>query len=154
MLVLQHTGELFATGAAPYSYRPEYQSLDIPKLFLQIAVEGVHVEALMDTGAMFLICSPELAQHLHLRESEALAQQTIVMRGESVQGTLHRVTLTLVAEVGDSLSIEVTAFVPNEAEGEPFPYSFPCFLGLFGCLERLRFAIDPSTEMVYFGTLS
>ena len=152
MLVLQPTGELFATGAAPYSYRPEYQSLDIPKLFLQVAVEGVHVEALMDTGAMF--CSPDLAQHLHLRASEALAQQTIVMRGESVQGALHRVALTLVAEVGDSLSIEVTALVPNEAEEERFPHSFPCFLGLFGCLERLRFAIDPSMEMVYFGSLS
>ena len=80
--MLQHTGELFATGAAPYSYRPEYQSLDIPRLFLLIAVEGGHVEALMDTGAMFLICSPELAHHLHLRESEALAQQTMVMRGK------------------------------------------------------------------------
>jgi hypothetical protein len=121
---------------------------------LQIAVEGVHVEALMDTEALFLICSSELAQHLHLRAAETLAQQTIIMRGESVQGTLHRVTLTLVAEVGDSLSIAATAFVPNEAEEEQFPHSFPCFLGLFGCLERLGFAIDPDIEMMYFGSPS
>jgi hypothetical protein len=27
----------------------------------------------------------------------------------------------------------------------------PCILGLYGCLERLRFAVDSHTEQFYFG---
>ncbi len=153
MLVLQPSGEPFTTGAASYSYRPEYPGLDIPKLFLQIVVEGVHVEALLDTGSMFFIRSPELANHLQFPASEALGQQTLVIRGERVHGTLHRVALTLLAEVGDSLSLEVTALVPHDDTARQLPMPFPCFLGLFGCLERVRFAIDPHTEMLYFGPI-
>jgi len=40
------------------------------------------------------------------------------------------------------------ALAPEEAEqwGDML-----CLLGLYGCLERARFAVDPLTERFYFG---
>jgi predicted aspartyl protease len=146
-------GQKFATGSVPYSYRPETEHQNIPKLFLQVQIEGQDIEALVDTGAQFFICPPELAKLLNLRETDSAATETLGIRGARMEGTLHRVTLTLIAEEGESLSTEVTAFVPKASEEYKLG-PIPCFLGLFCCLERLRFAVDPATETFYFGPIS
>jgi hypothetical protein len=66
-----------------------------------------------------------------------------------VRGTLHRLTLTLLAEEGEDVQIDTTAFVPDTSyEGVP---ALPSILGLHGCLERVRFACDPHTDTFYFG---
>ena len=68
-------------------------------------------------------------------------------RDERVRGTLHRLTLTLLAE-GEDVQIDSTAFVPDASyEGVP---ELPSILGLHGCLERVRFAFDPHTDTFYF----
>ncbi len=53
-------------------------------------------------------------------------------------------------EVGGSIVLEAPVFVPNlgELRGELASLSF---LGLAGCLESIRFAIDPKDETFYFG---
>jgi len=40
-----------------------------------------------------------------------------------------------------------TQWGPDEAEHRG---DLPCLLGLYGCLERVRFAIAPRTERFYF----
>ena len=54
------------------------------------------------------------------------------------------------ADEGSDLEIETTAFVPVLDESEI--WELPMFLGMQGCLERVRFAIDPTKERFYFGT--
>ncbi len=76
----------------------------------------------------------------------------LLFRGVIVHGRLHRVNLTLFAEEGESFTLEATAFVPNPGDEEIWE-DIPCILGLFGCLERARFAVDPSTETFYFGPI-
>lgn len=147
------SGENFAVGAIPYSYRPENPNLSIPKLYLQVQIEGQEIEALVDTGAQFFICPSDKANYLNLDENHAIGQETLNIRGNRITGALHRVVLTFQADEGEGLSLEVTAFVPTVAE-EYGLGDIPCFLGMFCCLERLRFAIDPSTETFYFGDTS
>lgn len=67
-----------------------------------------------------------------------------------MRGALHRVPLTILASQGNTITIEATAFVPERAaEGS----NFPCVLGIYLCLDRLRFAVDPLHEVFYFGEL-
>ena len=153
MPLVFHDGQKFATGSVPYSYRPETEHQDIPKLFLQVQIEGQDLEALVDTGAQFFICPPDVAKLLKLHETDSSATEALRIRGERIEGTLHRITLTLLAEEGESLSVEATAFVPKTSEEYKLG-PIPSFLGLFCCLERLRFAVDPSTETFYFGPIS
>jgi len=61
------------------------------------------------------------------------------------------VSLSLPATEGNSLLLEANAFVPDSEERI---LRFPSFLGLQGCLEWVRFAIDPLDQMFYFGPLS
>jgi predicted aspartyl protease len=154
MPLVFHDGQKFATGSVPYSYRPETERQDIPKLFLQVQIEGQYIEALVDTGAQFFICPPDVAKLLKLQEMNSSTTEALRIRGVRIEGTLHRVTLTLLAEEGESLSVEVTAFVPKTSEEYKLEGPIPSFLGLFCCLERLRFAVDPSTETFYFGSIS
>jgi hypothetical protein len=62
------------------------------------------------------------------------------------------VPVTLVATGGESLTFEATAFLPEtETQGD---WALPSFLGWQGCLERIRFAVDPAEEVFYFGALA
>jgi hypothetical protein len=67
-----------------------------------------------------------------------------------VSGRLYRLSLTLLADEGEDVTIQTTAFLPEREEAEHWG-DMPCLLGLHGCLERLRFAVDPRTEHFYFG---
>jgi hypothetical protein len=66
------------------------------------------------------------------------------------RGRLYRLTLTLLADQGEDVMIQTTAFVPEPEEAEHWG-DLPCLLGLYGCLERVRFAVDPRAELFYFG---
>jgi len=108
-------------------------------------------EAVVDTGGVYLFCNPEIARRLALTPTEALSGvQTILFRGALVHGRLYRLSLTLLADEGEDVTIQTTAFVPEPEEAEHWG-DMPCLLGLYGCLERLRFAVDPRTEHFYFG---
>lgn len=71
------------------------------------------------------------------------------MRGISYRGSLVRATLALQASAGADLAIEATLFVPVLDPGEVWPW--PNFLGLDGFLNRIRFAVDPTENVFYFG---
>jgi hypothetical protein len=144
-------GERFTTGVIPYQYRPATAYETTPRLILEVEIDGIQTEAVVDTGGIYLVCNPRIARLLHLETAEAISGvQSILLRGVLVQGRLYRLTLTILAEEGEDTTIETTAFVPEPEEAEHWS-ELPCFLGLYGCLECARFAVDPRTERFYFG---
>jgi len=151
MLLLFSDQQPFATGAAHYWYRAASPSDRSPRITVRVELEGVVTFAVLDTGAPYVVCSPEVARSMRLTSAAALERARILIRGVWVNGDLHRLNLKLPADQGESFSFEVTAFVPDAREGSIG--SFPSFLGLNGCLERIRFALDPSDDTFYFGTL-
>jgi hypothetical protein len=69
------------------------------------------------------------------------------MRWEQVYtGKLERVGLRLVADEGDTLEVEASCFVSQDWAG-------PMVIGWKGCLEWIRFALDPSENALYFAEL-
>ena len=153
MLLSLFNQELFATSAAPYDYHDISGGDNSARLILNVEVQGQRTQAILDIGAPFLICSPSLAKGLDLDPQEALSRHRILIRGSTVRGSLHRVTLVLIAAVGEVLALEATAFVPDPDESLA-PDSFPSFLGFHCCLERVRFAVDPLSSTFYFGACS
>ena len=144
-------GELFALGMTGYDYRPATSHETTPRLVLEVEIEGILAEAIVDTGGVYLFCNPHIARRLSLAPTEALSGvQAILFRGVFVHGRLYRLTLTLLADDGEDVTIQTTAFVPEPDEAEHWG-DMPCILGLYGCLERMRFAVDPYAERFDFG---
>ena len=140
-----------ATGAISYQDRPATPQENTPQVVLEIAIEGIVAEAIVDTGGVYLLCHPRLARQLDMDASQAVSPVIeLLFRGAFLQGRLHRMSLTLLAEVGENLGFEATAFVPEQDE-EGWS-DMPSILGFYGCLERIRMAIDPVTETFYFGS--
>ncbi len=150
MLLRFDNGDSYATGAAPYAYRPITDKETSPRIILPVLIEGVKTSAFIDTGGVFLV-TPEVAFHLGLDPNDGIEAQTLLWRNYSLQCVLHRLSLTLPAEEGDSLTIDATAFVPLTTYQE-WPADFSCILGM-NCLEHLRFAVDPANDTFYFGQL-
>ena len=143
-------GEPFATGAAPYDYGPAGAD-NTPRLLLQVEFEGIQTTSVVDTGAPYVICAPAVAQLLNLKADAALEQVIMLIRGQRIPGNLYRLTVSFLASQGDQLDVEATVFVPR-AEAENGWENMPSFIGLLGCLDRMRFAVDAGTETFYFGS--
>jgi len=151
MLLMFQDGRSFAQGACAYLYRPVTSGEITPRIVVEVQIEGVQAQAIVDTGGAYLVCDPQIADLLGLAPADALEADRLSIRGVSVPGSIHRVFLTLLAHEGQSMKVEVTAFVPRP---EPYlEWDLPSFMGLSGCLERFRFAADPITDTFYFGAL-
>lgn len=153
MLLRFDNGEPYATGAAFYDYRPATEKESSLRIVLTVSIEDIKTSAFVDTGGYFLI-PPDIADILKLDHRDGAQAPDINWRGYSLSGLLHRVFLTFHADEGNSLTIEATAFVPQMASYEQWPKDFPCILGMNGCFERLRFAIDPHNNTFFFGDLA
>lgn len=146
-------GEKFSDGAMPYEYRPATHAESTPRIVLTIAIGSFETSAFVDTGGVYFICAPQIARRLQLTATGVVASEKLRWRNRTLSGVLHRIPVTFYASEGASLTIEVTAFVPV-IEPEEWNDELPCVLGMSGCLERLRFAVDPSTNTFYFGELA
>ena len=107
--------------------------------------------AIVDTGAPYCVVSSEIATLLNLDHSMALETLSLRIRGDIYHGYLHLMTISLDAEIGIELDIQATAFVPNTATGQPLLDLN--FLGLSGFLDRLCYAVNPTTNTFYFAGL-
>lgn len=144
-------GTPFAVGSVACACRPVRESESLTRLFVEVSFPGdVDVEAVVDTGGPYLIVPPEVANRQGLVPSGADLRAGIVVRGVSVRGHLHRLPLTFRADQGENVTINATAFVPELWGDEE--WTLPLYLGWQGCLERLRFGVDPFTERFYFGS--
>ena len=154
MLLQFADGALFATGAAPYAYRPVTTGRAPHVWSLTVRLGEIETSAFLDTGGVYLPCSPELARRLGLDPPDGIPTPPVQSGRGRFEGILHRVSLTFIAADGDDLVIEPTVFIPRLKPGEEWPEDFPCILGMQGCLERLRFAVDPNDDTFYFGELA
>lgn len=142
-------GRPFAQGTCPYLHRPLTEAETTNRILVNVKINGLETQAVVDTGGVWLVCDPGFAEVLELDPEGGWECPPLWIRGHQFRGMLHRLRVTLVAEEGQDLELEGTAFVP-----EPEPYqSWPwlSFLGFHGCLERIRFAVNPITETFYFG---
>ncbi len=142
----------FATGAVDYWYAPATISDTTSRILLPIEIEGIPINAIMDTGAPYVVCDPELAELLKLDPADALSSERLLVRGYWVTGHLYRLNITFPADQGEILSVVATVFVPDTTSRPSWGH-WPSFVGLSGCLERMRFAIDPGTDTFYFDPL-
>ena len=142
-------GSCFAQGATPLSIRPLRQYNDTERIFIPVRVEGQDTEAILDTGSVYFICDPGIVEFLELDPQAALERVRLSIRRHTYTGDLHRLTVSLVAQQGQSVQLDLTAFVPRLIHGAPWPYS--SFLGFQCCLDRLQFAVDPFERVFYFG---
>ena len=144
-------GEPFAVGATLYAYRPVTEQETSPRIILRLLLEDFETTGFVDTGGVYLLLSPEVADNLRLQSDDGIPTVPLMFRGDRVSGALHRVSLTLPADQGDDLTVEATVFVPRLTPFQEWPNDFPCVLGMLGCLEHLRFAVDPTNSTFYFG---
>jgi hypothetical protein len=144
-------GDLFSTGVITCDIQPLNQSQSgNNRIILSVEVGGTLIHAVLDTGGIYCILHPAAADQVQFDPSESIGNRAVSIRGVNYQGTLYRAILEIHAREGADLQQEVTVFVPEttaEEWGE-----LPTFLGLTGCLEFLRFAIDPLTQQFYFAS--
>jgi len=136
-------GTAFASGSAPYSYLPA----ESPRLQIEIEIYGQRFSAAVDTAAPYFICNLAIAELLGMTAAERVGDVTLSTRKGLTKGSLYRTAVVLLAAEGESVEIEVTTFVPDEETWN----DEPLFLGLFNCLDRIRFAVDPFADRFYFG---
>jgi hypothetical protein len=149
-------GRVFSCGSCAYEYRPATAREDSPRIMIPVRIQGVETIAMVDTGGLYLVCNQELANLLDLGEV-SLVERDVQMKiprcGGSVTGNLYLASLILLAEEGNGLELEVTAFVPRHwivvDQDQPL-----AIVGWWSCLEKIRFAVDPGSDIFYFGELS
>lgn len=138
----------FATGSAEYEIDSSDNRGGNERIYCRVRVAGFEIKAALDTGSINFLCHPEIAR---LLSPSAHGSYKHTFRGETLEGALERHDLTFVADQGQELTINVTVFIPNEGEEIFWPPGAPSYLGFQGCLQSVRFAIDPEENRFYFG---
>ena len=101
--------------------------------------------ALLDTAAEWCVLPRPLAEELGVADGAGPAIRLNTRFG-TFHGTLERLPVRFLAATGESVIVEATWFVSPEWPG-------PVVLGWVGCLQRVRFALDPAGEDFYFASL-
>lgn len=149
--LIDSNGREFATGEYPCFMGHASVGDRLTRLFVYVRIGRAQTSAVIDTGGAFFVVDPDLATTIGVDRDDALARERIHIRGLVQRGTIHRLPLTLLAAQGEPLTFEATAFVPELEHGEVWP--LPSYLGWQGCLDRIRFAVDPADEVLYFGAV-
>lgn len=145
-------GSAFATGATPFALRPLSERENVNRLMLQVEIGGIPTTAEVDTGAPYVVCPPDIAQRIGLVPAEALETEQLRIHGYETKGHLYRLNVRFLATEGDDLYVSATTFVPEVDDAQLWA-GLPTFIGLDGCLARLRFAVDPVSELFFFGPM-
>jgi hypothetical protein len=149
VLTLTATGADFATGAAGYNTMPDATTA---RITVDIEIQDSFLtHAILDTGAPYFICSPEVARLLELDPNDAIEAKRILIRGVWVEGGIYRLGISLIADEGETLVLDAPAFVPDPAQEFREGFLPASFLGMIGCLESIRFGVDPFSQTFYFG---
>jgi hypothetical protein len=146
-MLLRQDGIAFTTARAQYLDRAPASAEQTQKIIVKITGEplGGVVFAQLDTGAAWSVLDAEVAEAMSLLGGGGEAARVSTRQG-SFDGWLRRTSLQILADEGESLTVEATVWVSHE-------WRWGNFLGYAGLLERVRFAIDPSDNRFYFGAL-
>lgn len=138
----------FAQGMMHYrDHYPGYERL--ARIVLPITVAGrMAIRAIVNTGAPWCIIDPAIARRAEIAKGYK-SNRKLMIRGVWYEGEIVRISLGLEAERGKSLDVDATVLVPKLSPGAVWPH--PNFIGLDGFLNRVRFAVDPSNNIFYFG---
>jgi len=147
-MLLYSDGSPFSIGAIACQIRPINVTENIIRIFLSVEIEGLLTEAIIDTGGVYCVLHPSLAELVQFDPQEQVGNARLNIRSRSFNGFLYRATLEIHASEGNDLQQEVTVFVPAATEEEWGDR--PTLLGLSGCMEFIRFAIDPLNNQFYF----
>jgi hypothetical protein len=125
----------FASGMTRYvdHYPGQY---DTARIVVLISVGGLPpTEAVVDTGAPWCLLDPSVAELLNevVRAVDTQSQQ-LQTRWGLIEGQLHRMTVSLLAEEGNGLEFETTVLVPTLPAG--VTWDRPNFIGLNNWLSR------------------
>jgi hypothetical protein len=105
-------------------------------------VDIVH-EALLDTGSGWCVLPPLTAPEIGIDLDAIEADVRIHTRLGTFAGSLVRISLEFEAWLGGGAPVDATWFVCADWPG-------PMVLGWQGCLERIRFGLDPTEDAFYF----
>lgn len=125
------------------AYYADYEDGDHNLLVaVECRVDGVPVPvfALLDTGSQWCVLPGRLMAHLD--EGSRFANTVYSTRLGRISGELHRIGVELLAQDGVTTRVDGIWFVSDEWTG-------PVVIGWKGCLERIRWAIDPFEERWY-----
>ncbi|MFQ5791256.1 MAG: hypothetical protein ACE5JI_12365 [Acidobacteriota bacterium] len=116
-----------------------------PKIFVKVLPGDTPIPLLaqLDTGAAWSVLDGEIAEALGFLEQPG-PSVGLSTRSGTIEGKLIRAPVTILADEGESFEVEATLFVSRD-------WAYGNFLGYSGFLERIRFAVDPSTNDFYFG---
>jgi len=146
-MLFRTDGTPFSVGRSRFVDRPGGHQEQTGKIYVKIEPEafGDIILAQLDTGSPWLILHAEIAAAMSLLDGEGPLVPLRTITG-LFQGRLERTLVTILADEGESIQIEATAFVsPGWTAGT--------FRGYTGFLERLRFTVDPSDNSFYFGPI-
>jgi hypothetical protein len=149
MLLKFGAGVIHITGALEYS-AGERRGRRFG-ILLQVGVEEHPTEVILDTGAPYFMCTPQLATIIDIHTKRRLFTETILFRGKWLEGSVYSLKLAIAPDdgMGSGIELKVSGFVPSDPEGleEVLPYPS---LGWIGCLESTPFAVDPGRRTFYF----
>lgn len=104
------------------------------------------VWALLDTAAEWSVLSRSALELLADDVDLLGIPVTFHSRFGTLVGEFGRVTITFPTVEGEPLAIDATCFVCETWPG-------PVVIGWGGCLDRMRFGVDPGDEAFYFAPL-
>ncbi|HEV7517103.1 MAG TPA: hypothetical protein VGR07_12450 [Thermoanaerobaculia bacterium] len=139
-------GHDFCCGRSQFEDQAPYSGEPTAKIFVAIRLSGLSTLfwAQLDTGSAWSILDPEIAEAAGISMDEGI-DQVIDTRLGRFKGRLVTVPITLPADEGESLDLQGTFFIaPDWPPGKSF-------LGYFGLLSSIRFALDPEANHFYFG---
>lgn len=142
---------IFAGGAAEYSdYYPE-KAEEGPRivLYVYLANQKMPTPFIIDTGSPWCVLDPAEFEKM-ADQADSIYDTSLNIRGESYDGRLYRLFICLPAVIGESLEVDATVFVPELPAGDGWFH--PNFIGLKGFLNRIRFAVDPESNLFFFGS--
>jgi hypothetical protein len=140
--------EAFATGSAGCQLGPVGQDSRSTRILAQVRIGPILTMAIIDTAAPFPVCAPDIARLIPTSTLEWIEPFTLLTQFGNFKGGLYRMPITFPAADGDHLEVDATVFIPGSADSWP---DLPSYIGLTGCLERMRFALDPAANLIYFG---
>ncbi len=90
MTLLYRDGRTFATGVARFNFIPASKYDSNVRILVQVSIEGYATTAILDTGAPYVLCAPQLARTLDIDPKSAITRTKIVARNREIYGGLHK----------------------------------------------------------------
>ena len=148
-------GEVFASAYTIFDFSPLTVDDTDNRLKIPIKLEReIPTLAIIDTAASFLMVAPSEIERLNINPEIFISPAKVRVRGTTFNGNLCRLPVIFEAAegCGESIEVDATVFILKPEDFDLWG-DLPTFLPIGGCLDRIRFAIDISTNRFYFGEL-